>query len=437
MTEASGFEGDWASDDDARTAYAQDYGRIVHERPYAVLHARTAEDIVRAVQYARRSGLSIATRGQGHQPFGQAQVRGGIVIDMRRLAALHALRGDQLEVEAGATWRSVVSAAAPRRRTPPVLPALLDLTVGGTLSIGGVGLSAFRYGAQVDQVTQLQVVTGAGEVVRCSEREHSDLFAAALAGQGQCAIITRAVLRLVEAQPFLREYLLEYADLQTLLQDEARLVDEQRFDGVVALIRQSDQGWTFALNAIRQFTPPDTPDDAALTAGLRAQSTTRDVEYVAYVGADPPVPPQHSHADLGLMIPAANAEAFLERAIARLHPDDLGPALGMRAFYWSRANFRRPLLRIPDSDHLIYVALLRGDAQGDEAVRRMLRHNRELFEVNRELGGTLYPYSALELTRDDWQRHYGSAWQGLVSAKRRYDPDDVFASGPDLFRRRT
>jgi FAD/FMN-containing dehydrogenase len=36
----------------------------------------------------------------------------------------------------------------------------------------------------------------------------------------------------------------------------------------------------------------------------------------------------------------------------------------------------------------------------------------------------------------EWQQHYGSAWPMLARAKQRYDPDRLFASGPDLFRGR-
>src|SRR5918996_6642747 len=47
---------------------------------------------------------------------------------------------------------------------------------------------------------------------------------------------------------------------------------------------------------------------------------------------------------------------------------------------------------------------------------------------------TLYPFAALELSPVDWQQHYGPIWPALARAKRRYDPDGVLASGPDVFR---
>jgi cytokinin dehydrogenase len=79
-------------------------------------------------------------------------------------------------------------------------------------------------------------VTGEGDVVSCSEKRHRDLFHAALAGQGQCAIVTRAKIRLEASPASVRRFSLRYADVTTALDDATRLVEEQRFDGVVIVV---------------------------------------------------------------------------------------------------------------------------------------------------------------------------------------------------------
>jgi cytokinin dehydrogenase len=262
--------------DDAATcqAYAQDYGQIIHEPPRAVLKPESVAEIVEAVHFARRSGLRIAARGHGHQPYGQAQVRDGLVIDLRSRQRIHAVTPERIEVDAGADWRMIVQTAVAQGHTAPVLPAFLGLTAGGTLSIGGIGPTTWRCGAQIDQVLELEVVTGEGTVVTCSKARSRDLFEAVLAGQGQCAIITRAALRSVAAPSMVREYLLRYLDLSTMLADQRMLVDQGRFDGVVALLMPSENGWQFALSGTRHFTPPQKPDDAAY-AGLRLSEVRR------------------------------------------------------------------------------------------------------------------------------------------------------------------
>ncbi|HMI94300.1 MAG TPA: FAD-binding protein, partial [Polyangiales bacterium] len=369
------LDGTWLSDETTRETYARDYGLIVHERPRAVLRPGSLEDVVRIVRFARRNQLPIAARGHGHQPFGQAQVQDGIVIDMRSLATVHAASEDRIEVDAGADWRAVLAVAVRNGRTPAVLPAYLGLTVGGTLSIGGLGIATLRHGAQVDGVQQLQVVTGEGDVVRCSEREHADLFQAVLAGQGQCAIIARAQLRSTAAKPMIREYALRYADLAPLLADEAALLRDDRFDGVVAMIVPDAGSWSYTLIASRAFAPAEPPDDVAMTAGLHAiagSERRRDVEYAQYMEGVAELHLTQSHADLGLLVPGSAAPRFIASTLARLRPDDLGAVAALRVFSWPRAAFTRPLLRLPEQETVVYLALLRAETTDAATLARQL-----------------------------------------------------------------
>ena len=131
-------------------------------------------------------------------------------------------------MDAGASWRTLLQATLTYGLAPPVLTKFLGLTVGGTLSIGGVGVASLRHGAQVDQTLGLQVISGEGNVINCSAEQQRDLFEAALAGQGQCAIVTRATLRLEGAPAMVREYVLPYPDLATLIQDGTRVTQDGR-----------------------------------------------------------------------------------------------------------------------------------------------------------------------------------------------------------------
>jgi cytokinin dehydrogenase len=140
-----------------------------------------------------------------------------------------------------------------------------------------------------------------------------------------------------------------------------------------------------------------------------------------------------SRPDLGLYVPGSAAAAFIDALLPRLTPTDLGMAAMIRLFLWPRAPFTRPLFRLPADETVVYLALLRTPTSDPDVVDRMLGANRTLFELNRSLGGTHYPFSALRLSRQDWERHYGPYWGQLVKAKQRYDPDNVFASGPDIF----
>jgi cytokinin dehydrogenase len=88
---------------------------------------------------------------------------------------------------AGATWSGVLAATLPFGLTPPVLADYLRLSVGGTLTVGGVGAMTARHGLQADNVLELDVVTGRGDLLTCSPERHPDLFDAVRAAWARSA----------------------------------------------------------------------------------------------------------------------------------------------------------------------------------------------------------------------------------------------------------
>jgi cytokinin dehydrogenase len=102
--------------------------------------------------------------------------QGGVVIDMSTLNTIHSIASDRMVVDAGATWSAVVDAALAQGLTPPVLTAFIELSVDGTLSVGGIGGMSHLYGVQTDNVLELNVVVADGRELTCSATQNADLF---------------------------------------------------------------------------------------------------------------------------------------------------------------------------------------------------------------------------------------------------------------------
>ncbi|HEY7208654.1 MAG TPA: FAD-binding protein [Bryobacteraceae bacterium] len=432
------FDGTLYTDHKTRAEYAVDFGNIVHEMPMAVLKPGSVRDIRRIVQLAGQFDFRVVARGPGHSPFGQTQVKGGVVIDMRPLHEVHAVSRETVTADAGASWGTVVDAALQHGLTPPVLPDYMPLSVGGTLSIGGVGFTSFRYGVQVDNIVDLKIVTGDGVLRSCSESHNRNLFEMALAGQGQCGFITQATIRLVPAPAMVREFLLVYSDLGTLMEDLTRLSHDGRFDGFVGVLVPSKVGgWQYFLDCFSYFTPPALPDNSNLLGGLRSvpgAEQTNDTTYREYLYRLGEIPFRDWQPSVAQLIPASAGEAFLEGALPLVTPSSASQSITIEIFAWKTSRFKRPLFRAPDEEDIFGIAMLRASKDRND-VPRMLAQNRTLIEQGRDLGGTLYPFTAAVLSRQDWKLHYGPYWEDLVSAKHDYDPFRVIASGPDIFAR--
>lgn len=105
----------------------------------------------------------------------------------------------KVSVGAGVSWKELIRQTLAFGQTPSVYTDWLQLSVGGTLSMGGIGQCSFRNGLQSDHVLECEVVTGNGEILSCSEKENPILFNAVRAGLGQMGILTKVVLDLIPA----------------------------------------------------------------------------------------------------------------------------------------------------------------------------------------------------------------------------------------------
>ncbi|HEY0557367.1 MAG TPA: FAD-binding protein, partial [Thermoanaerobaculia bacterium] len=266
------FRGQLHFDDASLTAAADDFGHAIHRRPLAVLKPAAVSDVVRLLQFTSRHGIQVAARGQGHSTLGQAQVAAGVVIDLSTLAAIHEVNDHDALVDAGVRWSELLRQTLPKGIAPTVFNDYIELSVGGTLSVGGVGSQSFRRGAQVDNVLELTVVTGRGELMTCSPSRHRQLFDAVRSGLGQFGVIVQARVRLVPALPKTRYYKLTYDDLSVFLADLRLLVQDGRFDTVQGFVNVLTAaripGWDYTIEATKNFSPRHEPDDAALLAGL-------------------------------------------------------------------------------------------------------------------------------------------------------------------------
>jgi cytokinin dehydrogenase len=429
-------------DDATRNEYAQDFGAIVHEQPVAVLRPGSVDDIARMVTFARRHGIRIASRGMAHTAFGQAQVQAGIVIDISTLNAIHriddATRADGpcIDVDAGIRWNTLLDATLAQGLMPPALTDYIGQTVGGTLSVGGVGAMTHRHGTQVDNVVELQVITGEGKLVRCSPTRRRDLFEAVLAGQGQVGIIVRATMKLIAAPQRIRVFDLVYTQLAAMTGDIRQLMQDQRFEVLEAFAIPQPRGtWIYLLQAGSYYTPPAEPDAAALLDGLhdvRSALAIEDHAFSAFANRVPVNLPKQPHPWIDLILPDAAIEPFVGAVEQTLRPLVEGDTFQILLIPMRTGLFTRPLFRAPSSDVAFGFGILRFMPDDAAAVEQAVTYNRTLFDQSRDLGGTHYPISAVRLERDDWVRHYGEQFGKLVTAKRRHDPGNVFASGPDF-----
>lgn len=133
-------------------------------------------------------------------------------------------------------------------------------------------------------------------------------------------------------------------------------------------------------------------------------------------------------------MPGSAVESFVGGVLSTLTQADTGQ--GPVLLYPVKTNrFQLPLFRVPREEIAFLFSILRTAAPPEDAVvSRMLADNRRLFEQNRDNGGYKYSVDGISFSQKDWQQHFHPVWGKLVTAKRRYDPNNLLTPGQGIFK---
>ncbi|WP_406149107.1 FAD-binding oxidoreductase [Streptomyces sp. NBC_01012] len=362
-------------------------------RPDLLVEASDAEDVRAAVRDAAARGLPVVAHATGHGLPGP--VEGGVLIRTRRMDTVRVdPERPTARIGAGATWASVVAAAAPHGLAPlngssPGVGAV-SYTLGG-----GLGILAREFGYAADHVRSLDVVTADGVLRQVTPESEPDLFWGLRGGGHRLGIVTELEIGLVaverlyggslafdgdKAPEVLRRYL-----------EWTRTVPETCTSSLAALsypdlpqLPEPLRG-RYVVSVRVAYTGP-VAEGEALVAPLRAigpalSDSLREMPYTEShtIHSDPPFP--HAYHGEGLMLrdlDAAAAARVLELtgpkapAMTVVQLNHLGGALATppavdSAVPYRDAGFLLRLLSPLDGTDVPSVRTLYGEVAGETA----------------------------------------------------------------------
>ncbi|XAR68472.1 Cytokinin dehydrogenase [Bertholletia excelsa] len=465
---------------------AKDFGNICHHLPSGVLYPKSVSDISSTIKFIFEMGgaseLTVAARGNGHSLQGQAQAHRGIVMNMQSLedAEMHFHKGKlpYVDVSAGELWINILYESLKHGLAPKSWTDYLHLTVGGTLSNAGISGQAFRHGPQIENVYQLEVVTGKGEVITCSEKQNPDLFYGVLGGLGQFGIITRARISLAPAPRMVKWIRMLYSDFSIFTEDQEHLIStEDSFDyieGFVIINRagllnnwkssfkpkdplqasqfNSDGKTLFCLEVAKYFNPDESESENQkvnrLLSDLRYIRSTLFFSEVSYVEFLDRVHVSEMklrekglwevpHPWLNLLIPKSRILDFAEIVFGNILTDTSnGPILvyPLNKSKWST----RTSLVTPEENIFYLVAFLssaKPSSTGNDGLEHILTQNKRILDFCEAAHLGVKQYLPHYSSQKAWQKHFGSHWEIFARRKSAYDPLAILAPGQQIFRK--
>jgi FAD/FMN-containing dehydrogenase len=415
--------------------------RRFDRRPAFIVQPAGAADVATTVNFARDRRLLLAIKGGGHNECGVSATEGGALIDLSPMRGVRVDARAKRAWVAGGTLAGLVDHETLSHGLIVPMGDHSTVGVGGLATGGGFGLVSRRFGLTLDAIRSIDVVTAAGELVHASETESSDLFWAVRGGGGNFGIVTEFEFELYPMQPRVvggaiefpfaeaHQVLSAYSDLMTSAPDELYV------DCFVNVFDTTDAS-NVHLNICYSGDERDAERVIApiQSFGSVLRSTVAAQSYLALQGSDrKPQPRSASNANAlsrqyyysaGF---AAGIDKNLVEAVAAAEPSSgrsmtllFQPGGGAIA----RVNNSATAFshRSITHDTIILISWL-ADATADRH-----RHYAEQYwqGVKSHLRGFYTNDLAGAVSPSEVAGNFGENYPRLASAKRTYDPENLF-----------
>ena len=163
---------------------------MIDKRPAVIVRVMNAGDVMATVNYARDNRLELSVRGGGHSGPGFGTNNGGVVIDFSRQRGVRIdPAAKTARAEGGTTWGDFNAAthAFGLATTGGIISTtgIAGLTLGG-----GIGYLTRGHGLTLDNLVSADVVTADGQLLVANETKNADLFWAIRGGGGNFGVCT-------------------------------------------------------------------------------------------------------------------------------------------------------------------------------------------------------------------------------------------------------
>ncbi|HEX2903814.1 MAG TPA: FAD-binding oxidoreductase [Jatrophihabitans sp.] len=135
------------------------------------------------------------------------------------------------DVQGMCTYETLVAATLRHGLMPKVVPQLKTITLGGAVTGLGIESSSFRNGLPHESVLEMDILTGAGELLTISPTQHPDLFAAFPNSYGSLGYTVRLRIELDRVHPFVGLRHVRFNDLDELAAAIQQISDTAEWQG--------------------------------------------------------------------------------------------------------------------------------------------------------------------------------------------------------------
>lgn len=183
--------------------------------------------------------LSLLKKAVSHQvPKARDLRRRDHKVDVRDLDQILSIDPEArtCEAESGITFDALCTETLRYGLVPIVVPELKTITIGGAVSGCSLESMSFKYGGFHDTCLSYEIISAAGEIVKCSPTLEPLVFQMMQGSFGTLGVLTKMKFKLVPAKPFVHMTYERYttvADYMAAIRAHAAADDLDFMDGMV------------------------------------------------------------------------------------------------------------------------------------------------------------------------------------------------------------
>jgi FAD/FMN-containing dehydrogenase len=419
--------------DDARKVF----NAMIDRNPAVIVRPADAEDIRRAVAFARENLLHVSVKGGGHNVAGSAVGAGGLMVDCSSMKSIRVDADRQTaRSESGALLADLDRATQDYGLATPLGVVSVTGIAGLTLG-GGIGWLNGKHGLACDNVLSADVVTADGDLLRANRDNHPDLYWALRGGGGNFGVVTSFTYRLHPVGPVLagglsfpaertREVLQFYPEFAAACPDELSMSASLGRDeagrpvfGVGVCWSGKHDGAESALRPLRDLGP--TVDVVESTDYCELQTSHDDG-----------FPLNQNHYWKSSFVTDLNDEAI--NVLLHFASELPSPAsgIGMQQLHGAAARVDPAATAFPHRRSQSELLILAQWGDPAETVRNVA-WARALFEAMQPFASSgVYVNDLGEEEADRVKSAYGVNYDRLAAIKAIYDPSNLFRSNQNI-----
>ncbi len=414
--------------------------------PDAVALPRSAEQVAAIVRLCRREHVPIVPRGSGTGLIGGAMAPvGGVMVSTTRMTRIVELDFPNrcATVEPGLInlWLSQAAQAGGYFFAPDPSSQMVS-SIGGNASTNAGGPHCLKYGITVNHVLGLEVVTGAGELVRLGGKTHDrpgyDLTGVMVGAEGTLGLITGVTVRLTHLPEAVKTILASFSSIEDASETVSAII---RAGIIPAALEMIDE---VVIRAIEEGIGAGYPKGAAAVLLIELDGPAAEIE--AQAGPIEAICRDH----LALEVRVARSEA--ERALLWKGRKEAAGVFGRLTPNWLLQDAVVPRSKLPQimkelqaigARHRVVIAnvfhagdgnlhpLICYDDRIPGELQRAKQANEELLHACLRLGGSVTGEHGVGLDKSEsLPLQFGEADLNFMARLRRaFDPDSIMNPG--------